>query len=201
MALYRSPLIVTLWPSSFLKKYGPMIPPAHKAHQTVKCVVSHPLGAGNPTPSPFDLSASDCHRLGLDLQTAVSGKCSSSPEDEQEKQGQIKKDFTPCTKDPDTVLIKVESMIESTTDSNKFRSKDGTVIRIPDANFNNTSRSVTKYTSPCSTRIRTTTVSVNNQGLIGYVIYDFKKNMGARATPLSVKGDIEDGYSELDNGG
>ncbi|GFS64951.1 alpha-2 adrenergic receptor [Trichonephila clavipes] len=34
MALYRSPLIVTLWPSLFLK-YGPMIPPAHKAHQTV----------------------------------------------------------------------------------------------------------------------------------------------------------------------
>ncbi|GFX75526.1 hypothetical protein TNCV_4714331 [Trichonephila clavipes] len=35
MALYRSPLTVTLWSSSFLKKYGPMIPPAHKAHQTV----------------------------------------------------------------------------------------------------------------------------------------------------------------------
>ncbi|GFU26504.1 uncharacterized protein TNCV_2463481 [Trichonephila clavipes] len=35
MALHRSPLTVTLWPSSFLKKYGPMIPPAHKAHQTV----------------------------------------------------------------------------------------------------------------------------------------------------------------------
>ncbi|GFV02950.1 hypothetical protein TNCV_2744131 [Trichonephila clavipes] len=35
MALYRSPLTVTLWPSSFLKKYGPMNPPAHKAHQTV----------------------------------------------------------------------------------------------------------------------------------------------------------------------
>ncbi|GFW56588.1 hypothetical protein TNCV_1862981 [Trichonephila clavipes] len=35
MALYRSPLTVTLWPSSFLKKYGPMIPPSHKAHQTV----------------------------------------------------------------------------------------------------------------------------------------------------------------------
>ncbi|GFV95351.1 hypothetical protein TNCV_4573531 [Trichonephila clavipes] len=35
MALYRSPLTVTLWPSSFLKKYGPMIPPAHKAHQTM----------------------------------------------------------------------------------------------------------------------------------------------------------------------
>ncbi|GFW93824.1 hypothetical protein TNCV_4221051 [Trichonephila clavipes] len=35
MALYRSPLTVMLWPSSFLKKYGPMIPPAHKVHQTV----------------------------------------------------------------------------------------------------------------------------------------------------------------------
>ncbi|GFU60065.1 hypothetical protein TNCV_3312851 [Trichonephila clavipes] len=35
MALYRSSLTVTLWPSSFLKKYGPMIPPAHKAPQTV----------------------------------------------------------------------------------------------------------------------------------------------------------------------
>ncbi|GFY25969.1 hypothetical protein TNCV_1917191 [Trichonephila clavipes] len=35
MALYRSPLTVRLWPSSFLKKYGPMIPPTHKAHQTV----------------------------------------------------------------------------------------------------------------------------------------------------------------------
>ncbi|GFT55717.1 hypothetical protein TNCV_4569351 [Trichonephila clavipes] len=34
MTLYRSPLTVTLWPSSFLKKYGPMFPPAHKAHQT-----------------------------------------------------------------------------------------------------------------------------------------------------------------------
>ncbi|GFX25309.1 hypothetical protein TNCV_1274691 [Trichonephila clavipes] len=34
MSLYRSPLTVTLWPSSFLKKYGPMIPPTHKAHQT-----------------------------------------------------------------------------------------------------------------------------------------------------------------------
>ncbi|GFX51427.1 hypothetical protein TNCV_3103601 [Trichonephila clavipes] len=36
MALYRSPLTVTLWPSSLLKKYGPMIPPAHKAHQTAR---------------------------------------------------------------------------------------------------------------------------------------------------------------------
>ncbi|GFU19115.1 hypothetical protein TNCV_4397161 [Trichonephila clavipes] len=30
MALYRSPLTVTLWPSSFLKKYEPMIPPPIK---------------------------------------------------------------------------------------------------------------------------------------------------------------------------
>ncbi|KAK9879139.1 hypothetical protein WA026_003988 [Henosepilachna vigintioctopunctata] len=35
MALYRSPLTVTFWPSSFLKKYGPIIPPTHKTHQTV----------------------------------------------------------------------------------------------------------------------------------------------------------------------
>ncbi|GFT50944.1 hypothetical protein TNCV_1195441 [Trichonephila clavipes] len=35
MALYRSTLTVTLWRSSFLKKFGPMIPPAHKAHQKV----------------------------------------------------------------------------------------------------------------------------------------------------------------------
>ncbi|GFV30992.1 HTH_Tnp_Tc3_2 domain-containing protein [Trichonephila clavipes] len=34
MALYRSPLTVMLWPSLFLKKYGPMILPAHKADQT-----------------------------------------------------------------------------------------------------------------------------------------------------------------------
>ncbi|GFW12071.1 hypothetical protein TNCV_4531361 [Trichonephila clavipes] len=40
MALYRSPLTVTLWPSSFLKKYGPMFPPAHKAHQTERRFVS-----------------------------------------------------------------------------------------------------------------------------------------------------------------
>ncbi|GFV10356.1 hypothetical protein TNCV_1851881 [Trichonephila clavipes] len=43
MALYRSPLTVTLWPSSFLKKYGPMIPPAHKATLKKLC----------PSPSPF----------------------------------------------------------------------------------------------------------------------------------------------------
>ncbi|GFV64068.1 RNA-directed DNA polymerase from mobile element jockey [Trichonephila clavipes] len=43
MALYRSPLTATLWPSSFLKKYGPMIPPAHKAHQTFYTSKKHPL--------------------------------------------------------------------------------------------------------------------------------------------------------------
>ncbi|GFU67729.1 hypothetical protein TNCV_3133941 [Trichonephila clavipes] len=36
LALYRSPLTVTLWLSLFLKKYGPMIPPAHEAHQAVQ---------------------------------------------------------------------------------------------------------------------------------------------------------------------
>ncbi|GFU99561.1 hypothetical protein TNCV_4082821 [Trichonephila clavipes] len=72
--------------------------------------------------------------------------------------------------DPDTVLIRVESMIESTTNSNEFRSKDGTVVRILDADFNIISRSVTKNTTSCSTRIRTTTICVNNQGLIGYAI-------------------------------
>ncbi|GFU87740.1 hypothetical protein TNCV_3915741 [Trichonephila clavipes] len=45
MVLYRSPLTVTLWPSSFLKKYGPMIPPAHKAHQTVSFSGSQFIGA------------------------------------------------------------------------------------------------------------------------------------------------------------
>ncbi|GFX87260.1 hypothetical protein TNCV_3819901 [Trichonephila clavipes] len=37
--------------------------------------------------------------------------------------------------DPNTVLIRVESVIESTTNSNEFRSIDGTVVRIPDADF------------------------------------------------------------------
>ncbi|GFW31798.1 hypothetical protein TNCV_5039681 [Trichonephila clavipes] len=36
MALYRSPLTVTLWPSSFLKKYGPMI-----FHQPIKRIKHH----------------------------------------------------------------------------------------------------------------------------------------------------------------
>ncbi|GFV46159.1 hypothetical protein TNCV_3420851 [Trichonephila clavipes] len=53
-------------------------------------------------------------------------------------------------------------MIESTTNINEFRSKDGTVVRIPDADFNIVPRSVTKNTTPCSTRIRTTTICVNN---------------------------------------
>ncbi|GFU42453.1 hypothetical protein TNCV_4555841 [Trichonephila clavipes] len=72
----------------------------------------------------------------------------------------------------DTVLIRVERKIEITTDSNEFRSKDGTVAKIPDADFNITPGSITNYNTSCSTRIRTTTVCVNNQGLIGYVIYD-----------------------------
>ncbi|GFY28570.1 histone-lysine N-methyltransferase SETMAR [Trichonephila clavipes] len=58
-------------------------------------------------------------------------------------------------------------MIDCTTNSNEFRSKDGTVVRIPDADFNIVPRSVTKNTTPCSTRIRTTTICVNNQVLIG----------------------------------
>ncbi|GFS89954.1 hypothetical protein TNCV_506841 [Trichonephila clavipes] len=69
--------------------------------------------------------------------------------------------------DPDTVLKRVESMIESTINSNEFRSKEGTVVRIPDADFNIVPRSVTKNTTPCSICIRTTTICVNNQGLIG----------------------------------
>ncbi|GFX81336.1 uncharacterized protein TNCV_2513251 [Trichonephila clavipes] len=44
-------------------------------------------------------------------------------------------------------------MIESTTNSNEFRSKDGTVFRIPDADFNIVPRSVTKNTTPCSTMV------------------------------------------------
>ncbi|GFT86237.1 transposable element Tcb2 transposase [Trichonephila clavipes] len=45
MALYRSPLTVTLWPSSFLKKYGLMIPPAHKVHQTVSDILRPHVGS------------------------------------------------------------------------------------------------------------------------------------------------------------
>ncbi|GFS62571.1 hypothetical protein TNCV_1263241 [Trichonephila clavipes] len=45
MALYRSPLTVTLWPSSFLKNYGSMIPPAHKAHPTKESETRQPLSA------------------------------------------------------------------------------------------------------------------------------------------------------------
>ncbi|GFW82045.1 uncharacterized protein TNCV_771741 [Trichonephila clavipes] len=43
MVLYRSPLTVTLWPSWFLKKNGPMISPAHKVHQTSGIFARHPL--------------------------------------------------------------------------------------------------------------------------------------------------------------
>ncbi|GFY17492.1 hypothetical protein TNCV_3518471 [Trichonephila clavipes] len=58
-------------------------------------------------------------------------------------------------------------MIESTSNSNEFRSYDGSAVRILDADFNIVPWSVTKNTTPCSTRIRTTTICVNNQGLIG----------------------------------
>ncbi|GFX43787.1 hypothetical protein TNCV_4110661 [Trichonephila clavipes] len=64
-------------------------------------------------------------------------------------------------------------MIESTTNSNEFRSKDGTMVTTPDADFNIIPRSVTKYTIPCFTLIRTTIFCVNNEDLIGYVIYYF----------------------------
>ncbi|GFV24477.1 hypothetical protein TNCV_194401 [Trichonephila clavipes] len=88
------------------------------------------------------------HKPDADLQSTVRGKRPSSPDDEQEKQGP----------DTDTVLNRVESMIESTNNSNEFRSKDGTVVRIPNANGNIIPGNVTKYTTPCSTRIRMTTV-------------------------------------------
>ncbi|GFT96261.1 hypothetical protein TNCV_3906991 [Trichonephila clavipes] len=41
MALYRSPLTVTLWPSSFLRKYGPMITPAHNAPPNTRLDLAH----------------------------------------------------------------------------------------------------------------------------------------------------------------
>ncbi|GFV49809.1 hypothetical protein TNCV_1390911 [Trichonephila clavipes] len=106
------------------------------------------------------LRANKCHTPGLALHATVAGKCPSSPEDEQEKQGQtsIVHNFWPILQildgasavcqDPDTVLIRVESMIENTTNSNEFRSKDGTVVRIPDADFNIIPRSVTKIPLP-----------------------------------------------------
>ncbi|GFU91605.1 hypothetical protein TNCV_2543691 [Trichonephila clavipes] len=82
-------------------------------------------------------------------------------------------------------------MIESTTNSNEFRSKDGTVVRIPDADFNIVPRSVTKNTTPCSTRIRTTTICVNNQGLIGLLEFKqmfVKREIGDRSLESSVQG-------------
>ncbi|GFW78200.1 hypothetical protein TNCV_136691 [Trichonephila clavipes] len=51
--------------------------------------------------------------------------------------------------DPDTVIIRAESMTEITNHSNEFQSKDGTVVRIPNADFNIIPRSVTKNTTPC----------------------------------------------------
>ncbi|GFW46698.1 hypothetical protein TNCV_4377851 [Trichonephila clavipes] len=63
MAVYQSPLNVTLWPSSFLKKYGPMIPPAHKAQQT-----GSPLACGFvcvrfTLPSPHPIGSVKGHAI------------------------------------------------------------------------------------------------------------------------------------------
>ncbi|GFT50026.1 hypothetical protein TNCV_4352301, partial [Trichonephila clavipes] len=99
-----------------------------------------------------------CGTPGLALHTTVSGKCPRSPEDEQETRGreqgqptlQILDGASAVRQDPDTVLIRVESMI-STINSNEFRSKDGTVVKIPDADFNIVPWNVTKSTYPCST--------------------------------------------------
>ncbi|GFT58679.1 hypothetical protein TNCV_1360491 [Trichonephila clavipes] len=58
-------------------------------------------------------------------------------------------------------------MTQSTTNNNEFRSKDGTVVRIPDADFNIVPRSVTKNTTPCSTPIRTTRLDRESSKLSG----------------------------------
>ncbi|GFX50013.1 hypothetical protein TNCV_2375021 [Trichonephila clavipes] len=55
-------------------------------------------------------------------------------------------------------------MIESTINSNEFRSKYGTVVRIPDADFNIVPRSVTKNTTPNGLMIQT---SDSQSGLYG----------------------------------
>ncbi|GFU45805.1 hypothetical protein TNCV_4211021 [Trichonephila clavipes] len=55
-------------------------------------------------------------------------------------------------------------MIESTINSDEFRSKDGTVVRIPDADFNIVPRSVTKNTTACSTRSDSQTVERDTLG-------------------------------------
>ncbi|GFW07588.1 hypothetical protein TNCV_3917211 [Trichonephila clavipes] len=99
--------------------------------------------------------------------------------------------------DPDTVLIRVESMIESTTNSNEFRSKDGTVVRILDADFNLVPRSVTKNTTPCSTRIRTTTICVNNQGLIGVTLQSSSRAIGDKPRHFEPRSCDVDDISEL----
>ncbi|GFS93901.1 mariner Mos1 transposase [Trichonephila clavipes] len=82
-------------------------------------------------------------------------------------------------------------MIESTTNSNEFRSKGGTVIRIPDADFNIIPRSVTKNTTPGSTHIQTTTICANNQGLIGLI----ECSQIPMVRPLLVKERAESGFN------
>ncbi|GFW76818.1 uncharacterized protein TNCV_59161 [Trichonephila clavipes] len=44
--------------------------------------------------------------------------------------------------------------------------EDGTVVRTSDADFNILPKNVNEYILPCSTRIQTTTICVNNQDLI-----------------------------------
>ncbi|GFU50548.1 hypothetical protein TNCV_4884111 [Trichonephila clavipes] len=63
MALYRSPLTVTLRPSSFLKKFGPMIPLAHKVHQTVSISGCVSEEAGERVADNFALSPQKSTRI------------------------------------------------------------------------------------------------------------------------------------------
>ncbi|GFT90307.1 hypothetical protein TNCV_702101 [Trichonephila clavipes] len=78
-----------------------------------------------------------------------------------------------------SVRLKILSLlrVESTTNSNGFQSKDGTAVRIPDADLSITPWSITKYSTSCFTHIRTATICVNNQGLIGNIIFDLKSQL------------------------
>ncbi|GFW14108.1 hypothetical protein TNCV_3546971 [Trichonephila clavipes] len=92
MALYRSPLTVTLWPSSFLKKYGPMIPPAHKAHQNKQV-------SPRPPDSPERLGNGLSGNGGL----LVSSQ-SLLAEDRDRSGTATSVDGTPCTEDEPTLV-------------------------------------------------------------------------------------------------
>ncbi|GFU69114.1 transposable element Tcb2 transposase [Trichonephila clavipes] len=81
MVLYRSPLTVTLWPSSFLKTYGPMIPPSHKAHQTdeVEKLAYQLNEEAEQTERPIKrLSKVMYGSTCADMQVDVMGECLSS---------------------------------------------------------------------------------------------------------------------------